>query len=524
MYCKTCGTKNSPGAQFCVQDGAALSREPKAFVHYKHSEFCPACGTKNGAQNQFCAGCGQHAAAALVSEKKGIHVKLPSSFSSVADSTQQLTKRAKGVFSPAEWKRVFTGAAVMLGVWLVIVIGLFVAARRSIEDGLRSSLSMDEWLNVSSVFDAFGFFEYASLTGARSLTGEVNMGGLFEDAMPVFYGTVEAGGITTLLLLGVSALAGSAALLYKNRTAHWGWLHYTQAAVTFGFLYAVLLSVILLIGGGTISHSSDFIQFSAELSFSPIMSFLVNIVYGTVISGGAMLLASGLAKAGHPLRSFSYADVSIRSLITFVTGFAVCTLILTTVFVSTAGKDMRAEEIPGSTILSLEAASGLYPLYHFGRVTGEWTTGMETEVSRSASSVSLGLFSEETMAETEYKDEAYFADEEAVVSLVDNWGLLYTLLLIPAGLMFWSGWQSKGSHQVGQELLQQTALFGGIYAVCMMLLVYWKSVSFSAQIEGEGVLFELASPLVSTVVVTFLFTCVFYFLGAYVKQRTGGHV
>ncbi|MEH6942733.1 zinc ribbon domain-containing protein [Bacillus sp. JJ722] len=521
IYCHTCGSENDSTQNYCYHDGTRLNKGKNIKLAKQTGAYCPSCGVSAQNENNYCFSCG-HA----FFEKKKAEI-----------DTEMIKQRVLpdvGKVSLFSWnigamKPIIVIALAAFLLMFSLSYITFEVKKDSSLSLLQETLSLPEELNVNEMLNEFGVSE-EEVMGVTSYIMSEHFVGQSVEIKGGEEGIVNGkSNIELNLGLFINILIPALICLIAGGVIgkkYLGKASILQNALTFSFVYGLLLSIVSFFAG----YSASSRILGEELSLSLSHSFFGSLFKGFGIALifsliGSLIVQKFNKESVQPISP--YRQSFVQALFSFFTvtiasiGFMMFMVskvmkenqILSFISYFTDSLQQKSFEV----ITTIGAQLGIYfmNLAHFGKMKliGSIQSDGETEGGEKSFSLLSGL--KESNGDT---------DLIHLQNTVSDFNIFIIIAVVLFAILFaWSGFRlSKNNPSNWQPIL----VYSAVYSLLMGFITFMVNLSVNAKVKAEFVneqsvmeySFSLGFNSIFMFISSFIFVTAVALAGAYIGK------
>ncbi|MGM0903638.1 MAG: hypothetical protein ACQEXB_21380 [Bacillota bacterium] len=544
MFCKTCGEKCSSPGNYCLNDGAFLSRERVEFKLNGKRKFCQDCGTGGGPQQNYCLSCG--ADLNLYTKKAGNAFHEP-----LNKELVQLGKRAntKSVvlpkFSIEHIKSALFPALISILILTVMSFGVLKMSQSNMAELLLTadselsemtyfleSVALEADADLPDLTKIIGITDimmYSNLQGSSfefKATGSDGGAGAVESYQASI--DIQNGSVLYIFIPFVSLFVGGVILGARNRKKQ---LSLLGLNLSMAVIYGVVLAITAIFAGFSYKTKvvNEFFNVNIQMAnnYSFISSLILGLSFAFIFSGLGILFSRNYRKiTGHLPEIMPFGEAVHQAFSTVVRGMALLFVLFILYFSTKVNewKDNLGLFLAGSGIETLLEKSSMFVVTLSAQLSNYvWNLlhlaplGLTVKDDSEEMSVGYSVFKGLTSNE-EHEYEIAFLQQMLEGSDVGLY--LKIALIIPILLFVWAGYQLAKGHE---NQLTQVAVFSLIYAIIMGGLALITDLGFAAKISETGYGSEevgasLGFSALGVLTRSFIFAFIFSYAGTWVRK------
>lgn len=484
MYCPSCGNEQDSAHNYCQHDGTSLYTKVKEkSITAVQNAYCNSCSSAVPPNDQYCISCGTFA----------LHTQLETASHKVEKANKNISAVLSEQFNKVSltWDRDTILESLKIGAIIAVIpfaaiffISLLIFSQ--VRTALEAEFGMGGLEATDSLFRVTDIF--AVLHGAGLRLGEGGVQQFF----------FQAGIVPGLVLLSLTACISA---LYLRKFESVKSTPVLLTALSSGFVYAVLLIAVLLIGTRNVTMDAGLFDMAFSVSYhtftAAFLSFLL--VFFTVsfvlhFTGDLKSIEAKIL-AVHPLCITAVPTaVAFSGVLFFVTG---------AVFIYAGGFQSEwidigamAPSLGLMTVLQLGAL--MVPLSNVQTVQAVVSSSLATEGSQSfwifTNLEQLGM-------------------EAGMMGAVPAFpAMLQATILIPILLLAFAGAYIRRRHP--QNFLKPVLAAGGFYTLYTLLWSFY----FQMDMMAGGQTISLSIGFITSAAATYVLSVCALYTGAFFKK------
>ncbi len=439
MYCKKCGTKNTEGALYCINDGEALAIHNENVLTYQENiRYCIHCSHEAITGALYCQQCGQ----TLSKVKETQDTRGPNrSAQPLLGTGAKETRKFIDMFSDTN---ILKKLALWNGISLAVLFIISLISSSVINGFLRDSFRGDfgpmiDGVKLLSFSDIFMISHMASVEySARAL--------LFEGVLST------TSGLFFLLVIPAIVLIITGFLM--NRHAGNNVIENLKLCLSFSIMYGLLVGIFSIFAGVSMDIS-DPTELLGDITVSADYPFIESMFNAIIISMIFTSIGSIFSLHNEQRSTNDQFGLSIsRAILHSMIGL-VLMMIAGSIYVS-SNDEVTTDNLAGDVLIGTQAGGYLWNIAQFQTLKFDLIADGES-VKASYSLIGGPKASE--------------GDDDALTEFFDGFNWIWMLVLIPIALHSWAGnLFRKSSHgNILYELGVYAVTFGIVNAIMVSI-------------------------------------------------------